>query len=254
MKTAGLLAFLLVCLASPNAAVSETTPPSIENMVLVPGGEFTFGFDPKNKLSSFMSNSTSSQNAQPSQKTTLPSFYIDKFEVTYGDFLQFKPKAIYAEGRVDHPVRGVSWYEAEAYCFWLGKRLPTEFEWEKAARGQDGRPFVWGSEFDRKKANFGKAVKRIGSFPEDVTLSGSLDMNGNVSEWTASEYKGYPDSTYKDPDFDRGLKVIRGGAYNKREHGFLEIFATLSFRNPAPPTLRSWDTGFRCAKSATSKN
>ncbi len=197
-----------------------------------------------------MSDSTSSQNAYPSQTGTSPSFYIDKYEVTYGDFIHFKPKAKYAEGRADHPVRGVSWFEAEAYCFWLNKRLPTEFEWEKAARGPDGLAFVWGNEFSREKGNFGKLVKPIGSFPQDKSVFGLFDMNGNVSEWTSSAYTGYPGATYKDPNYKKKLRVIRGGAYNKREHGFLEVFATLAFRNPAPPGMRSWDTGFRCALSA----
>ncbi len=245
------LTFLMISLVLfhffPNPALADKKTKSPEGMVLVPAGKFIFGSNPSSNLSSFMSDSTSSQNAYPSQAGDLPSFYIDEHEVTYGDFIRFKPKAKYSEGRVDHPIRGVSWYEAEAYCFWLNKRLPTELEWEKAARGAKGRTFVWGNQFDREKGNFGKSVKRVGSFPEDKSEFGLFDMNGNVSEWTASVYAPYPGSTFKDPNFDKKLRVIRGGAYNKREHGFLKVFATLSFRNPVPPTMRSWDTGFRCA-------
>lgn len=246
-----LLIAILVALPTlfPIPVFSESSSKPPEGMVLIPAGQFIFGADPSSNLSSFMSDTTSSQNASPSQTGNLPSFYLDKYEVTYGDFIRFKPKAKYPDGRVDHPIRGVSWYEAEAYCFWLNKRLPTELEWEKAARGSEGFVFVWGNEFNKEKANFGKAVKRVGSFPEDKSVFGIFDLNGNVSEWTASVYEPYPGSTYKDPNFGKKLRVVRGGAYNKREHGFLQVFATLSFRNPVPPTMRSWDTGFRCALS-----
>lgn len=218
-------------------------------MVLIPAGEFQLGLNPDTARPAFMSDRTTSQSAQPMQAMTLEAFYIDRFEVTYGDFLQFKPQATYAEGRLDHPVRGVSWYEADAYCLWKKKRLPTEFEWEKAARGTDGRLFVWGNEFHREFANFGKTVTKGGRFEKDRSPYGVYDMNGNVSEWTASWYAPYPGSTVKDPNFGRRFRVIRGGAFNRREHGFMEVFTLLPFRNIAPPHIKSWDTGFRCARS-----
>ena len=104
-------------------------------------------------------------------------------------------------------------------------------------------------EFERSNANLGKSVLPAGSVPTDKTPEGVYDLNGNVSEWTASWYKPYSGSTFKDPNFGKQFKVIRGGAINKREHGFLKEFATLPFRNFAPPDMRSWDTGFRCAKT-----
>lgn len=218
-------------------------------MVLIPAGEFQLGMNPSDKLPDFYSDVTSSQNAQPMQPFNLNSFLIDVREVTYDEFLQFKPSAHYPEGQADHPIRGISWYEADAYCLWQAKRLPTEMEWEKAARGEDGRLFVWGNEFDRNLANFGKTVQPVKSVESDKSVYGVYDMNGNVSEWTASWYQPYPQTDLNDDNFGHKLKVIRGGAYNKREHGFIEQFTLLPFRNVAPPELRTWNTGFRCARS-----
>lgn len=218
-------------------------------MAFIPADEFLLGLNPGKDLPTFISETTSSANAQPMQKYYLNDFYIDKYEVAYEDFINFKPQAQYKNGLTGEPVRGVSWYEADAYCLWKGKRLPTEFEWEKAARGKDGRLFVWGSEFDKDAANLERTVKRTGSSPKDKSLYGVYDMNGNVSEWTSSWYLPYPIANHEDKRFGKKYKVTRGGAINKRKHGFLLEFALLPYRNYVPPDIRSWDTGFRCAKS-----
>jgi len=221
------------------------------NMVLIPAGVFTLGLNPTKEISSFVSDRTSSKNAQPQQEKTLSAFYLDIHEVSYGEFLQFKPQARYAEGHLTHPVQGVSWFEADAYCLWLNKRLPTEFEWEKAARGLEGNLYVWGNEFKRKHGNFGKTVQPPTKQSRDLSEFGVYELNGNVSEWTASWYQPYQGSSFEDSNFGKKYKVIRGGAINKREHGFLKEFALLPYRNFAPPQMRSWDTGFRCARSAS---
>jgi len=219
-------------------------------MVLIPEGEFTLGVFPDEKLIQFMSDMTLSLNAQPAQKVYLNDFFIDRNEVTYEAFRRFKPKLEYAVKDPLEPIRGVNWYEADAYCLWLNKRLPTEIEWEKAARGTDDRLFAWGWEFDKDKASFGKQVKSTGHSSDDTSPYGIQDMNGNVSEWTSSWYQPYPDSTYKDKLFGKNAKVLRGGSYHKTEHGFMKEFTILPYRNFAPPKERFWDTGFRCAKSS----
>ena len=219
-------------------------------MVYVPPGNFILGFGPAKYLKQFMNDQTAGRNAQPSQTLNIDGFYIDRFEVTYKQFLLFKPQAKYKGGRQNEPIRGVSWYEADAYCMWIGKRLPTEFEWEKTARGTDDRLFVWGNEFKRENANLGNKVLPVGNLKTDVSPFQVHDMNGNVSEWMANWYQPYPNSEYEDENFGERYKVIRGGAFQKKEHGFMKEFTMLSYRNFSPPDQRFWDTGFRCSKSS----
>ena len=224
--------------------------PGPEDMVLIPSGKFTLGVPANQSAPRFMSERTTGLNARPLQEFFLDSFYLDRFEVTYEDFMRFKPQAKYKVVQPKEPMRGVSWYEADAYCAWAGKRLPTEFEWEKAARGSDDRLFVWGQESHNDWANLGKTVQPVGSFKKDLSPAGVFDMTGNVSEWTASWYRPYLDSTYEDENFGKKLKVSRGGGIQKREHGFMQEFITIPYRNPLPPQSRFWDTGFRCALTA----
>jgi len=218
-------------------------------MLMVSEGEFVLGINPDNKTIQFMSNATLSLNAQPSQKIYLKSFYIDQYEVTYSAFSRFKKNFKYDVINTKEPIRGVSWYEADAYCLYQGKRLPTEFEWEKSARGSDERMFVWGDRFSQENANFGKQVLSVGSVPKDTSIYGIGDLNGNVSEWTANWYKSYKNSKFEDKLYGKKVKVIRGGSFQKMKHGTMKEFAILTYRNFAPPQDRFWDTGFRCAKS-----
>ncbi len=218
-------------------------------MILIPEGKFTLGLNTQSNLLQFMSDKTSSLNAQPEQQYFLKAFYIDKFEVTYEEFIKFKPQAKYPTRQTNLAVSGVSGHEAEAYCLWVGKRLPTEYEWEKAARGNDNRIFVWGNEFEKGNANFGKQVLPVNSLEGDVSSYHIWGMNGNVSEWTSSWYQPYPDSTHQDKNYGKKYKVTRGGSIHKREHGFMKEFTMIPYRNISPPEMRFWDTGFRCAKS-----
>ncbi|KMP12468.1 hypothetical protein UR09_00985 [Candidatus Nitromaritima sp. SCGC AAA799-A02] len=218
-------------------------------MILIPRGEFVLGVNPDEKLMQFMSDATLARNAQPAQRIRIDAFFIDQNEVTYEAFRRFKPKLEYEVKNPREPIRGVSWYEADAYCLWLGKRLPTEMEWEKAARGTDERLFVWGSEFIKENANFDKQVRPVATTPGDVSPFGLSDMNGNVSEWTANWYRPYPNSKHEDKLFGEQVKVLRGGSFQKKEHGFMKEFTMVTYRNFAPPAERFWDTGFRCAKS-----
>ena len=213
-------------------------------MVLVSAGWFIMG---SNKY----------EDEKPQRRVYLDGFYIDKYPVTNARYhaAGTTPKR---ETKVDYhpvingysqPVVGVTWHQAKAYCEKAGKRLPTEAEWEKAARGTDERLFVWGSEFNQKYANFGNQVQPVGLISRDTSTYGLADMNGNVSEWTANWYQPYPNSKFNDRLYGKNVKVLRGGSFHKMEHGFMKEFTMLPYRNFAPPSDRFWDTGFRCAKS-----
>lgn len=218
-------------------------------MVKIPAGDFTLGFAQTSDLIPFMSDKTTGLNAQPEQTIHLETFYIDRYETTYEEFIKFKVQVKYPTYQPNEPIRGVSWHEADSYCLSLGKRLPTEFEWEKAARGEDNRLFVWGNEFSKNFANFSKKVDSVSAQNKDLSSYGVWGMNGNVSEWTSSWYQPYPDSSHKDENFGKKFKVTRGGSFLKREHGFLKEFAMIPYRNISPLGARFWDTGFRCALS-----
>jgi len=174
--------------------------------MLIPEGEFTLGLNPQSTVLQFMSEKTSALNAQPEQQYFLAAFYIDQFEVTYEEFMKFKPQAKYPTRQMHLPISGVSWYEADAYCHWLGKRLPREYEWEKAARGNDNRIFVWGNDFEKGTANFGKQVQPVNTLKGDISSYNIWGMNGNVSEWTSSWYQPYPDSTLQDNNYGKKIQ------------------------------------------------
>jgi rhamnose transport system permease protein len=229
---------------------TEVPRPDVE-IVEIPAGPFTMGTNDANP------------DAAPPHKVDLPAFFIDKFEVTNDQFEAFvtatgyqteaekagkKNWKDYAFGKTNHPVVKVSWNDAKAFCAWMGKRLPTEEEWEKAARGTDGRRYPWGELFDSSKANMKQTGLRgtaaVGSFGAGASPYGVEDMVGNVGEWTDSPYLGYPGSTYKDPFYSEKLKVTRGGGWFDDER---QIRTTS--RNATDPSAANDDLGFRCAKS-----
>ncbi len=218
-------------------------------MVIIPAGEFTLGFVSSSDLIPFISDKTAGLNAQPKQTLFLKTFYIDRYETTYEEFIRFKPQAKYPTKSLKEPARGVSWFEADSYCLSIGKRLPTEFEWEKAARGLDDRLFVWGNDFIKENANFSKIVSPVSTKNKDKSKFGVWGMNGNISEWTSSWYQPYPNSTQQDKNYGKKFKVTRGGSIFKRDHGFMKEFTMIPYRNISPINGRFWDTGFRCARS-----
>jgi formylglycine-generating enzyme required for sulfatase activity len=261
-----LTTFLLVlcCLScsSTEEAVVEETPveeaPAITpgEMVLIPAGEFIFGTDDKEPEPALRAN--------PQQTIDLPAFYIDKYEVTFKEFLDFCIEHEYtsegsAEGKNwqqffsadkrNNPVSYITWGDAKAYCEANGKRLPTEVEWEKAARGTDGRRFPWGDQWIPNQSNTYEAGYKqpvdIGQFDKDVSPYGVHDMLGNVLEWTESWFKPYEGNRLRDENFGERFKVLRGACsrfYGSRTH--------LWARNAYLPNYLA-DFGFRCAKDAS---
>ena len=221
-------------------------------MVLIPAGEFTMGSD------------KGDDDEQPSHKVLLDSFYLDKFEVTNGRFAKFV-EAIQSEPpwgfadketpvlRPDQPVRWVNWMDSIGYCLWVGKRLPTEAEGEKAARGPDGRAYPWGNDpptpahavFGLKEAS--DTVSAIGNRDKGKSPYGVHDLAGNLYEWTTD---WYDEEFYsKNPAINpRGpsegtAKVQRGGSYINGAYRLRS-----SFRTKGDPTEHDPNVGFRCAQ------
>jgi iron(II)-dependent oxidoreductase len=137
----------------------------------------------------------------------------------------------------DHPVVGVSYYEAEAFSKWKEKRLPTELEWERAARGTEGREYPWGDEFDSERCNTRESgigrTTSVTKYPNGVSPEGCYDMAGNVWEWTSSWY-----------DKDKDSYVLRGGSWNY-DRGNCRCAVRLNFH----PSSRNNLVGFRCART-----
>jgi formylglycine-generating enzyme required for sulfatase activity len=231
--------------------LGQAKVPATENeaeMVLVPAGEFWMG-------------SEDDSRETPPHRIYLDAFYIDTYEVNnvlYRRFMETTGRAAplyWSDAKwnsASQPVVGVSWYDADAYCKWAGKRLPTEAEWEKAARGTDGRKFPWGETWDSSRANSRESkldrTVAVGSYPGGVSPFGAYDMAGNVWEWVAdwyddAYYKRGPDHNPHGPDSGGLHKVLRGGSWLN-----LPPSLRTTNRNQATPVYRSQYIGFRCTR------
>jgi formylglycine-generating enzyme required for sulfatase activity len=229
-------------------------------MVLVPAGEFTMG-----------SNEGNSHD-KPEHKVFLDAYYMDMYEVTvgqYGKFLEatgMNPppmwttmdQAVYQ----NHPVVNVDWQDANNYCKWAGKRLPTEAEWEKAARGTDGRIYPWGNDApDARRANYGKekwnkhaALMPVGQLKDGKSPYGIYDLAGNVWEWVSDWYDPnyYATSPSRNPQGPESgkYKVLRGGSWDfaaedlRSARRDLNIPTSTDYDSPA---YQNFNSGFRCA-------
>jgi formylglycine-generating enzyme required for sulfatase activity len=234
--------------APPAPAQPETKPSAVpEGMVLVPGGAYSIGRDDGTDLE------------KPRHTVELAPFYIDTTEVTNGAYMLFvdakkrTPPSSWKDGtypqdQSNYPVTGISWQDAADYAAWAGKRLPTEAEWEAAARGRDGLIYPWGNEWKKGLANIGtKGITDVGRYKEGASPFGALDLIGNVWEWTADEFQVYPGSITPMPELDRSktFRVIRGGAFDgdKRHDACYRGYSDASLNNLTK-------TGFRCAKDA----
>jgi formylglycine-generating enzyme required for sulfatase activity len=237
--------------------------PRIDAMVNVPDGEFWMGFD-------------QFPNDRPVKKIHLPAYRIDAYPVTNMQFKKFidnggyQIREIWDEdgwkwlqetgrrlprywldpkfNKPNYPVIGVSWFEADAYAHWVDKRLPTEQEWEKAARGTEAYYWPWGYTFNEGYLNCSDSSSRVngttpvGVYPAGQSPFGVYDMAGNISEWTADWYKPYdPRQSEADSHYGERFKVRRGGGW-----GWDQDFARCTCRNASPRTADYAILGFRC--------
>ena len=243
----------LLCLAIVSAVQAQTPP---AGMALIPAGESWMGRTHTASLEQAIILERDRRDDQPAHKIYLDAFYLDKFEVTNADYARFVEARSAAKpwywvgGKVSKgderlPVHDVTWAEADAYCKWAGKRLPSEAEWERAARGGlDRKRYPWGDEAARGRAHTGSnsGPTAVGSF--DANAYGVHDMAGNVWEWTNDWYLRdfyalSPDRNPQGPP-KGDYRVIRGG-------GWTEGAQLNSFRNYADPEMRTSIIGLRCA-------
>ncbi len=215
-------------------------------MVLIPAGPFVMG------------SHTGAPEETPPHRRELPAFYLDRTEVTVAQYAAFLAatghpappgwtNGVPPAGTESLPVTNIRWADALRYARWAGKRLPTEAEWEKAARGPDGRPFPWGNADDpaRRNKDSGK-LRPVGSFPQGASPYGCLDLSGNAWEWTADWFEPYPGTTARSPHFGRHYKVIRGGA---GEYLYAAPNTGTTFQRARLVPYGAHDfIGFRCAK------
>ena len=225
-------------------------------MALIPAGEFIMGSD------------KGDDDEQPVHRVFLDSYYLDKFEVTNGRFAKFV-EAIHSEPpwgfadhetpvvQADHPVRWVNWMDAMGYCLWAGKRLPTEAEWEKAARGTDGRTYPWGNDPPTPvhavyglKEGGEETTSDIGDRDKGQSPYGAHDLAGNLYEWVMDWYaEDYYMNFAANPAVNpRGptegtAKVQRGGSYINSPYRLRS-----SFRTKGEPAEQDPNVGFRCAQ------
>lgn len=242
----------LILLAAGSSAFAQTLPPTITGkdgtkMVLIAAGPFIMGSGQGNP------------DETPPHDRILPAFYMDSTEVTcaqYAKYVQATGAAPPVDwkgpdvsgDRADKPVTFVTWYEAMSYAAWAGKRLPTEAEWEKAARGADGRRFPWGNTPAEKIANLdGGKFAPVGAYPKGVSPYGCFDMAGNAWEWTADWYEPYPGTNARSIFFGHKYKVIRGGGA-EGFYGLNDNTGRCTIRGRVLPYAGELYLGFRCAE------
>jgi formylglycine-generating enzyme required for sulfatase activity len=270
---------------SPTLAIAAQTPFELRTrpadgagMVYVPGGTFQMGSSDaqidaalalceqypddygKCKLAQF-------ETEAPQHTVTLGDYWIDRTEVTNAQYARCVAAGACHESRLegdpayngdDYPVAGIPWQSAMDYCAWAGGRLPTEAEWEYAARGTEGGLYPWGHEFDCSGGNFWDDVTGcddeypkpapVGSYPDGASWCGALDMAGNVWEWVADAYGPYPAEPQTNPTgpASGSERILRGGSW-----GYHPPFVRTAYRYPVPPSADYLAVGFRCAGPAT---
>ncbi len=276
--------FLLGCFLSATLSTAWAgNPVAPESMVLINPGGFIRGMDKPESTTGSPSDSIQAfKDESPARQIYLGAYYIDIYEVSNAHYTEFIKATDYpAPAYWDHhklnqpnlPVTGVNWYDANAYCHWANKRLPTEAEWEKAARGPGGYVYPWGNKLDSSKANFGKGnsgkkhvTSNVDSHPEGKSYYGLFNMAGNVFEWVQDWYDPNYYKTSKEVRNPKGPQLalplkVSDNNFNHFSNGNKKVIRGGSWFAPAQSvttTHRFWNDpmnnsygvglGFRCAR------
>jgi formylglycine-generating enzyme required for sulfatase activity len=245
----------------------KTGPASYSGMVLIPKGAFEMGsrrsLRELNPVAIFQADRHMLGPEDPAHEVILDEYYIDIHEVTNADYKKYlaatgsKNLPRYWDdsnfNQSDQPVVGVTWKEAQDFCQWGNKQLPTEAEWEKAARGKRPVKYPWGDEEpDKTRANFNNHIGKttaVGSYPTGKSDYGVFDLSGNVAEWVQDwHFPEYYLFSPKEnpPGPEKGhYKIIRGGNWKNNAED-----VNLTYRNATVPKARSKTVGFRCVAKA----
>jgi formylglycine-generating enzyme required for sulfatase activity len=226
-----------------------------EGMVLVPGGPFLMGVGGEGASMRLIEDPTGDRQTFHDERVEhieqTESFYVDRYEVTNAQYARYvfatgsrapggwQGQPTHPRGEGDYPVVGINQSEAEAYCKWLGKRLPTEEEWEKAARGEEGTLYPWGNQYERGKANTWEEGRRkpvsVYEYPDDTSIYQVHGLAGNVAEWTSTVVQLWTDEI---------RAVVKGGSWTVDGREW-----NLSAQILSPVYGYMNHVGFRCVKS-----
>ena len=255
-----LAAACLVCSASERGPVRDQG--GVDDMVLVPTGEFTMGRTFATEDDETGMRPLVLRDDRPAHRVRLDAFWMDATEVTHAAYAKFVaaeghrapyhwPDGVMPEALANHPVYNVDWEDARAYCGWKGRRLPTEAEWERAARGGlEGKRYPWGN--DKPDPTMARYSTQAGPGPAAEHVAnefGLHDMAGGVTEWCADwfERSYYSKSPAENPQGPEAgtYRIVRGGAWSDGPNRI-----TVFFRNWLRPNQRTPNLGFRCARDA----
>lgn len=257
------------CNCEQKESVLSSTKTSLtdgKEMVLIPAGDFIMGTDKIDNITHRKIGAVKPLylDQHPIRTVYLDNYYIDKYEVTNQEYKKFLDESgydelpshwengSYVDGTEKYPVTHVTWREALTYSLWAQKLLPTEAQWEKAARGEKGRFYPWGDSYEKGKSNIDidgkRALAEVGTYSGDISPYNVYDLAGNVMEWTIDWYQPYPGNTYNNPRFGKTLKVLRGNAFQKAGHYFLDAYRYSFTRTESDPNDYFENVGFRCVK------
>ncbi len=252
--TSGKSSLLLKSLiqATPGTSAKKPKPEKLSSMATIPMGEFIMG-----------SNERWDDEA-PEHLSSTDAFYIDINETTNADYKKFVdatgkippyhwPEGNIPQGKKNHPVVYVSWFDASDYCSWADKRLPTEQEWEKAARGEEGLIYPWGNEWSLEKSNnpykHSTGTEPVASYPEGRSPYGLYDISGNVWEWVDSYYLPHPGNPVMRAEYGNDKRVLKGGSWFDCLSYGCGLSAPTFNRSFFTPEVKNNSFGFRCAKT-----